>query len=153
MKRGQQKTCPAHTGFRHQVHLIGGLDWRDQTIHALPVERKTSDTFIGFLEWLSLDLYPHDPLIVVLDNVSYHKSASVMATLSLLEPRVQVVWLPKYSPDMNPIERYWLHLKNQVYANRLFASLPLLLARIQLWLGIQNMAHHPDRLSFSNSFR
>jgi transposase len=153
MKRGQQKTYPAHTGFRHQVHLIGGLDWHNQSIHAMPVERKTSHAFIGFLEWLSLDLYPDDPLIVVLDNVSYHKSASVMATLSVLEPRVQVIWLPKYSPDMNPIERYWLHLKNQVYANRLFSSLPHLLARIQLWLAIQNMSLHPDRLSFSSSFR
>ena len=153
MKRGQQKTYPAHTGYRRQVHLIGGLDWLAGRVHALPVERKTSATFIAFLEWLCAEMYPDDPLVLVMDNVSYHRSAPVLAALSLLEPRVQVVWLPKYSPDMNPIERYWLHLKTNVYANRLFPSLAHLLARIQLWLGFQNMAHHPDKLSFANSFR
>jgi len=153
MKRGQQKAYPAHTGFRHQVHLIGGLDWCDETVHALPVVSKNSDSFISFLEWLCGHIYPDDPLVIVLDNVSYHRSTSVMAALSLLEPRVQVIWLPKYSPDMNPIERYWLHLKTNVYANRLFASLADLCSRIQLWLGFQNIAHHADKLSFSNSFR
>lgn len=153
MKRGEQKTYPAHSGYRHQVHLIGGLDWFNDRVHALPFERKNSTTFSTFLEWLCLDIYPDQPLILVLDNVSYHHSATVMALLALLQPRVQVLWLPKYSPDMNPIERFWLHLKNAVYANRLFASLPYLLEQIQLWLGFQNLLSHPNRLSFSKSFR
>ena len=153
MQRGQQKTYPAHTGYRQQSHLIGGLDWLDDQVYALPVERKNSNTFIAFLDWLCLTVFPDEPLVLVMDNVSYHRSAPVMALLALLEPRVQVIWLPKYSPDMNPIERFWLHLKNHVYANRLFTSLIHLLAHIQLWLDIQNMVHHPDRLRFSKSFR
>lgn len=153
MKRHQQKSYPAHTGYRHQVHLMGGLDWQRDAVHALPVDRKCSETFIAFVEWLCLDIYPDEALVLVLDNVSYHRSADVMALLALLEPRVQVLWLPKYSPDMNPIERFWLHLKNQVYANRLFASLTHLVEHIQLWLGIQNMIPHPDRLSFSKSLQ
>jgi putative transposase len=153
MKRGEQKTCPAHTGYREQTHLIGGLDWASDSVHVLPVDRKNSTTFSAFLEWLCLHVYPDQPLILVLDNVSYHHSATVMALLSLLQPRVQVLWLPKYSPDMNPIERFWLHLKNAVYANRLFASLAHLLEHIQLWLGFQNSLSHPNRFSFSKSFR
>ena len=153
MKRGQQQTYPAYTGYRHLVHLIGGLDWQDHCVHALPVERKYSATFMAFVEWLCLDVYPDEPLVLVLDNVSYHRSADVLALFALLEPRVQVLWLPKYSPDMNPIERFWLYLKQQVYANRLFNSLAHLIEHIQLWLRIQNMQHHPDRLSFANSFR
>lgn len=153
MKRGVQKTYPAHTGYRQQLHLIGGLDWVTASVHALPVDRKNSTTFSAFLEWLCLDVYPDEPLILVLDNVAYHHSANVMALLSLLQPRVQVIWLPTYSPDMNPIERFWLHLKNAVYANRLFASLAHLLEHIQVWLSFQNLLYHPNRFSFSKSFR
>lgn len=151
MKRGQQKRLPAHTGSRQLVHLIGAFDWRTNAVHALPVARKTGARFVEFVEWLCLQVYPDEPLVLVLDNVSYHRAADVQALLALLQPRVQVVWLPKYSPDMNPIERFWLFLKNHVYANRLFASLPALLAQLQRWLAIQNIPDHP--LRFANSFR
>lgn len=153
MKRGQQRTYPAHTSLRQQAHLIGALDWASATVHTRTVERKHSETFIEFLEWLCLEVYPDDPLLLVLDNVSYHRSAPVLAFLSLLQPRLQVLWLPKYSPDMNLIERYWLHLKNLVYANRLFSSLTHLLDHIQLCVEVQNMVDHPYRLSFAKSFR
>lgn len=153
MKKGSQERYPAHTGYRQQAHLIGGLDWQTNQVHAIPVERKYSATFIQFVDWLCLEIYPDEPLVLVLDNVSYHRSADVMALLALLEPRVQILWLPKYSPDMNPIECFWLHLKNNVYANRLFTSLEHLVSHIQLWLGVQNIMHHPDRISFAKSFR
>lgn len=151
MKRGQQKRLPAHTGYRHLVHLIGALDCQTTAVHALPVARKTSTRFVEFVEWLCLQVYPDEPLVLVLDNVSYHHAADVQALLTLLQPRVQVVWLPTYSPDMNPIERFWLFLKNQVYANRLFPSLPALLTHLQCWLTIQNIPDHP--LRFANPFR
>lgn len=153
MKRGQQRAYPAHTGFRDQVHLIGALDWATDEVHTRPVERKRGDTFLAFLEWLCLQVFPDEPLLLVLDNVSYHRCAPVLAFLSLLQPRVQVLWLPKYSPDMNPIERYWLHLKNLAFANRLFASLAHLLDHVQLCVSIQSVLDHPDRLSFAKSFR
>lgn len=153
MKRGTQQTYPAHTGFRQQAHLIGGLDWQSDQVHAIAVERKCSATFTQFVEALCLDVYPDEPLVLVLDNVSYHRSAEIMAFFALLEPRVQVLWLPKYSPDMNPIERFWLHLKDHVYANRLFTSLAHLLDHIQVWLQTQNNPNHPDRLSFAKPFR
>jgi len=153
MKRGQQKRLPAHTGARQLLHLIGALDWLNSSVQALPVERKTSRRFLDFVEWLCLEVYPDEPLVLVLDNVSYHRSANVLALFALLQPRVQVLWLPKYSPDMNPIERFWLYLKNQVYANRLFPSLTALQQQLELWLTIQNTLDHPLRFAIANSFR
>ncbi len=153
MKRGQQKRLPAQSGNRQLAHVIGALDWATDTVHARLADRKTSARFVEFLEWLLLEIYPSQPVVLVMDNVSYHHSGEVQAFLALLEPRVRVIWLPKYSPDMNPIERYWLHLKNQVYANRLFPSLSALLVSVQLWLGFQNIPDHPFRFIFAKSFR
>jgi len=54
-----------------------------------------------------------------MDNTSYHKSASAFAALSLFEHRVMVVWLPPHCSDLNPIERFWRHLKDRDCANKL----------------------------------
>jgi putative transposase len=153
MKRGQQRRMPAYASYRQVQHLIGALDWLTDQVHALPVPRKNTVSFLEFVEWLCLSVYPQEPLVLVLDKVSYHHSAPARALFSLLEPRVQVIWLPKYSPDMNPIERYWRHLKDHVYANRLFLFQDHLLPHIQVWLDIQNRLDHPLRMSFANSFR
>ncbi|MDL1885922.1 hypothetical protein FBR01_20065 [Anaerolineae bacterium CFX8] len=80
-------------------------------------------TFIAFLEHLAFTVYPNQRLILVLDNASYHHSRATTAALAALEDRVLVIWLPKYSPFLNPIERFWLYLKNLVAANYLHPDL------------------------------
>jgi transposase len=48
--------------------------------------------------------------IVVMDNLSPHKSD---VTLQLIEQAgAQVLFLPAYSPDFNPIEMMWSKIKN-----------------------------------------
>ena len=37
-----------------------------------------------------------------MDNVSYHKSAAVLAALSLFEHRLLVIWLPSLLPGTQP---------------------------------------------------
>jgi putative transposase len=56
---------------------------------------------------------------LVMDNASYHKSAPAVAALSLFEHRVLLIWLPAYCSDLNPIERFWRHLKDLACANKL----------------------------------
>ena len=48
--------------------------------------------------------------VVIMDNLSPHKSDP---TLALIEQRgAQVIFLPAYSPDLNPIEKMWSKVKN-----------------------------------------
>ncbi len=50
--------------------------------------------------------------IVVLDNASIHKSQK---TRDLIEKRgCKLIFLPPYSPDLNPIEQYWAVLKKYI---------------------------------------
>lgn len=60
-----------------------------------------SQSFIGFCQWLlAPTLHPGD--LVVMDNLSRHKS--VVAVQAIEDVGAQVVYLPPYSPDLNPIE-------------------------------------------------
>jgi transposase len=48
--------------------------------------------------------------IVVMDNLSPHKSEPILALIS--QRGAQVLFLPAYSPDLNPIEKMWSKIKN-----------------------------------------
>jgi len=48
--------------------------------------------------------------IVVMDNLSPHKSDPTLALIT--NAGAQVLFLPAYSPDLNPIEKMWSKVKN-----------------------------------------
>jgi len=48
--------------------------------------------------------------IVIMDNLSPHKSDPTLALIQ--EAGAEVLFLPAYSPDLNPIEKMWSKIKN-----------------------------------------
>ena len=88
-----------------------------------------------------------------MDNASCHHSKTVRAALSLWEHRLLVIWLPKYSPFLNPIERFWLHFKQLAVANRLHRSLDELDQTIVQVMTDHNTLNHPNRLRLLDKFR
>jgi len=154
MKQGEQKGIPAtKPGTKQKFHIFGGYDWETDEVTWTMAETKNSETFIVFLEELLLRRYPDKPVILVMDNVSYHKSTAVMAFLSLFEHRVRIVWLPPYCSHLNSIERYWRHLKDMVAANRLAESLDMLCSAAEKTLVRQNQPDSATRFHLSKNFR
>jgi len=96
--------------------------------------------------------YPRQHLILVLDNASYH-SKTVRAASSLYDHRLMVIWLPKYSPFLNPIERFWLHFKQLGIANRLHCSLKDLQHSVDEVMQHQKTLLHSNRLLLPKKFR
>jgi putative transposase len=120
MKIGQQKRVPAtRPGVKQKRHVFGVYDWANDTITWTISETKNSSQFIYFLEHLLVTQYPSGRVVLVMDNAAYHKSAPSLTALSLFEHRVLVIWLPTYCSELNPIERYWRHLKDLACANKL----------------------------------
>lgn len=152
MKRGQRKSIPA-PGTPAYRHVFGALNWKTTQVSHLITTHKNTDAFIAFLEHLLLTCYPSDKLILVLDNAAYHKSRAALAALDAFAHRLHVVFLPTYSPYFNPIERFWLHLKNLASANRLHTGLADLTATIDQTIAAQNDLSNSDRLSFAHYFR
>ena len=60
--------------------------------------------------------------VVILDNATFHKSEKTKILIE--EAQCELIFLPPYSPDLNPIEIFWAHLKNKVRENlKVFSSL------------------------------
>ena len=153
MKRGQQKAIPAFSGKRQYLHVIGAYNWRTDQVTSLQVERKNSDAFVAFLEELLVKTYSTRPLILVMDNASYHYSAAVRAMLSLFSHRVHIFWLPQYCPELNMIERFWRHLKQTAWANKLFTTIADLCQNVTNILAQQNDPSFSERFKFHKDFR
>ena len=140
MKVGQQKRIPAtQPGVKQKQHVFGGYNWVKDAITWTIAETKNSSHFIHFLEHLLVQEYPTGRVVLVMDNASYHKSASALAALSLFEHRVIVIWLPTYCSDLNPIERFWRHLKDLACANKLQDNIDDVVSVAERILTEQNM--------------
>lgn len=151
MKRGQQKRIPA-AGQQRLQHLFGAYNWRTNEVVWLATEHKNTDAFIRFLEHFMRTVQTGKPLVLVLDNASYHHSAPAEATLACFEADGLITcWLPPYCSDCNPIERFWAFLKGVACANKLFASLPALLTSVSACLRNQNDFACPNRFLFLNT--
>lgn len=140
MKMGKQKRIPAtQPGEKQKQHIFGGYNWLKDTMTWTVAKTKNSSTFIEFLEELLVKNYPTGRVVLVMDNASYHKSASALAALSLFEHRVMLVWLPPYCSDLNPIERFWRHLKDLACANKLQDNIEAVVTSAENILNAQNL--------------
>lgn len=150
-KRGQQPRVPA-PGVQQTHHIFAAYNWADDTVTWTRSEKKNSQAFIAFLEHLFIEHFPTGRHVLVLDNAPYHTSGQSLAALSLFEHRVLIVWLPKYcSLELNPIERFWRHLKDKVCVNKLFPSLEELSEAAQQQLYRQNDLGNDMRFAFVKS--
>lgn len=64
-----------------------------------------------FHAWLIQDLLPKTPphSVIVMDNASFHKRYDMIDAIEIQGHTL--VYLPSYSPDLNPIERKWAQAK------------------------------------------
>jgi transposase len=67
-----------------------------------------------FNAWLEQSLIPALPphSIIVLDNAQFHKTVKTKEIVS--KHGHLLLFLPPYSPDLNPIENYWALIKRKV---------------------------------------
>lgn len=76
--------------------------------------------------WLSNFLLPQigNDHVLIMDNAAFHKSQN---TLELVNTAgCELVFLPPYSPDLNPIEKFWANLKKKIRNNiNTFGSLAM----------------------------
>lgn len=102
--------------------MVSGLRYERESFIAAQVENriiapmvfKGTCTTQVFNAWLSAVLIPEliPGQIVIMDNASFHKSAK---TKELIESAgCKLLYLPPYSPELNPIEKTWANIKSKI---------------------------------------
>ena len=77
-----------------------------------------------FLEHLS-EAYPDDYIVLVCDGAAWHKSGSLQVA-----PNIELMFIPPYTPEMNPIEQIWKELRARGFHNEVFQTLDKVVDRL-----------------------
>jgi len=64
----------------------------------------------------------HSKIIMVVDNVRFHH-AKLLEIFLMNHPKLEIVYLPPYSPELNPVERAWWYMRKRITHNRFLHSI------------------------------
>jgi len=107
---GQTPTAKI-TGKRGSVSAMSAISGSGSLVFRLYEKRIASAEIIEFLTQM-LRHHPRRHLVVVMDRATPHTSQATQ-TFIASQKRLHVFYLPPYSPDWNPDEKVWNHLKCQ----------------------------------------
>jgi transposase len=60
---------------------------------------------------------------MVLDNVRFHHAKRLKSFLEKHKNALELIFLPPYSPDLNPSERAWWYMRKKITHNRAIETL------------------------------
>ena len=71
--------------------------------------------------------HPHEIVYIAWDNASTHEDDEIEAVVRGAAGRLVLLYLPTYSPWLNPIEMLWRHFRREVTHNELFENVKVLI--------------------------
>jgi len=91
-----------------------------------------------------LPTHPQRKVILYVDNDRAHKAKAVRHLLEKHENRIQLEWLPPYSPELDPQEDVWRHMRRRVTHNHYFEHMDALLEAVKQFH--QELESDPDQV-------
>ena len=141
-RRGQQpkvKTCGKRKGYK----VFGLIDYFTGHFFYQGQEgRLNSAASIAFLTRVLAQTT--QPIILIQDGAKYHTSAETKAFFAQQTARLQVVQLPAYSPDYNPIEKLWKKIKQQDIHLHYFPTFEALTEKVEQ--ALLKFSHAPEEI-------
>ena len=120
IKTGDDKTIET-TGSRTRLNIIGAIELKNLNSALVEnYETINGDSIIEFLRKVKAQYSTSQNINLILDCAPYHKSKKV--TDFAEELNITLHYLPPYSPNLNPIERFWKIMNEHVSNNKYFAS-------------------------------
>ena len=97
------------TGARFSVNMLSAINARGHMRFMTINGRLNSDRFIEFLKRLIHN--EEHPVFLIVDGHPTHRSAKVKKYVESTEGKLQLFYLPPYSPELNPDELVWNYVK------------------------------------------
>lgn len=117
IKKGEDNIVKSNTG-RQRININGVLDSETNDVIVREDKSINAQSTIKLLETVE-SAYPLAIIIyIICDNAKYYRSRLVKEFLR--DTKIQLVFLPPYSPNLNLIERLWKFMKKKVLHNRYY---------------------------------
>ena len=106
---------------RQRYSVLGALDAVTRTLIRQTTTGTVNQQTAAELIWKLREIHPEGPISVVLDNARYQHTPLVK--MAAAWQKIDLVYLPPYSPNLNLIERVWKFVKKKALANKPFADI------------------------------
>lgn len=117
IKKGVRK-AQKMTACQKRINLLGAINLDSHQIEYQQVDWVNTQSIQGFLEQLIAANPKASKIHLIWDNAGYHKSKELLSFIS--NTKIVLHYLPPYSPNLNPIERLWKIMHEQVTYNRYY---------------------------------
>jgi len=109
---------------KEKVNIIGAVKIGSGNLVHQKVEYFRKEQVIDFLGLLlEEETFSKGPIYIILDNARPHRAIAVKEYLETVGTRFRMLWLPPYSPELNPSENIWRQLRKEKTHNTLFENL------------------------------
>lgn len=140
--KGQQVMIPT-PGQPTKRYGLGAVNYHPGETVVLFRRHKRRREVAEVLQAL-LERHPHQTVYVAWDNANTHENEEVEAVVRGAAGRLVLLYLPTYSPWLNPIEMLWRHLRREVTHCELFENIKALVTAAQEFFTRYNQ--QPERV-------
>jgi transposase len=107
--KGVKPLMPYQHKFKN-FYLFGAYSPITGTHFTLELPKCNTDCFQLYLDQFSKET-PDEFKIIILDNGAFHKAAELV-----VPPNIELLFIPPYSPELNPAEKIWDYFKDEIAA-------------------------------------
>ena len=119
IKKGEDRFIQSNSG-RQRINIHGAYNPVNHDIIVSDDSPIDAETTIAFFKKIETFYSTKTAIYVYMDNARYYKNKHVTAYVE--HSRIQVLFLPTYSPNLNLIERLWKIMHKQVINNRYYET-------------------------------
>ncbi len=150
-----QTPCVRVDPSRTKINFYGTLNLLTGEELALRADHLNGDTTAFYLQCV-LETYPGVPILLFWDRAPWHHGAAIEQVVAA-NPRLEIIWYPVASPELNPQEQVWKATRRHVSHNHEQVQLGSLADQFETYLSNTHFAssfldqygYHSVRAMFS----
>jgi transposase len=112
--KGSRPTAVKQTRYEW-VYLYAAVEPATGASVALQAPNINTGTMNVFLKMLAAELRGNEHAVLIMDQAGWHKARKLV-----VPDNITVLYLPPYSPELNPVERLWAYLRSHYLSNRVY---------------------------------
>jgi len=128
-----------HESNRKKISIFGSVNTHNgQFVYDFSITFNAV-TFLEHLKKLILNKPKVKKILLILDNARYHHATLIQPWLNKNKRKIELFFLPPYSPKLNSAELIWKFSRYSVTHNRYFATIDHLYDALEMkfveWIG------------------
>ena len=133
-KKGQQPKIEQLQRKRERRTIFGCVEPESGVVVASHELRGNTYSFFCFLIKV-IKAYQGRKVVMVVDNVRYHHAKRLKPILEKYKDKIELCYLPAYSPDLNPMERIWWYMRKKITHNRYVEDMEARITYFEAFIG------------------